>query len=172
MVKIYRAAGWIKFLPCKTGYLFRYGNVAGFTRNIQCDKTPGLMKLPDILKQNHAYKVLRAVMGIIFVTHGLARLYHGSVPDFGGYLNTQGFLIGVPLAWLITIGEIICGSLLAIGLKARYCVIFHGVVIITGIILIHIPNGWFVVGHGSGGTEYSLLILAALLFIYSREHRE
>lgn len=28
--------------------------------------------------------------------------------------------------------------------------------IITGIILLHWPNGWFVVGHGHTGMEFSL----------------
>lgn len=126
------------------------------------------MKLPEVISEKTAYNILRIAMGIIFITHGLARLYHGSVSDFGGFLDAEGFLIGLPLAWIITIGEIICGSLLALERYVRYCVIFHAAVIIGGLLLIHISEGWFVVGHGSGGAEYSLLILAVLLFIYSR----
>lgn len=129
------------------------------------------MKLPEFLNEKMAYNILRAAMGIIFITHGVARLYYGSVADFGGYLNAQGFIIGLPLAWIITIGEIFSGSLLVLGRYVRYCVIFHATVILGGIILIHIPQGWFVVGHGSGGVEYSLLILAVLTFIYSRGGR-
>lgn len=123
-----------------------------------------------MISVKHTSVILRATMGVIFVTHGLARLYHGSVPDFGGFLNAQGLILGVPLAWTITIGEIICGSLLTLGRYVRYCVIFHATVIIGGLILIHIPEGWFVVGHGRGGSEYSLLILAVLTFLYSRSN--
>ncbi len=72
------------------------------------------------------------------------------------------------IAWIITVGEIISGICLAIGYKVRYCVVFHAIVIVSGIFLVHITNGWFVVGHGSGGVEYSLLILAVLLLIDSR----
>lgn len=126
------------------------------------------MSLPSLIKEKNAFKALRIVMGIIFVSHGLARLYYGSVPDFGEFLNAQGLVIGLPLAWLITIGEVVCGSSIAVGFKIRYCVIFHASVITGGLILIHIPEGWFVVGHGSGGTEYSLLILAVLTFLYNR----
>lgn len=125
------------------------------------------MKIPDLMHEKTASHILRIAMGIIFVTHGLARLYYGSVSDFGGFLNAQEFVIGLPLAWVITIGEIICGSLLALGRFVQYCVIFHAAVIVGGIFLVHIPEGWFVVGHGSGGVEYSLLILAVLIFIYS-----
>lgn len=126
------------------------------------------MKPPDLMHEKTASHILRITMGIIFITHGIARLYYGSVPDFGDFLNAQGLVIGLPLAWTITIGEIICGSLLVLRRYVRYCVIFHAAVILGGLIIIHIPEGWFVVGHGSGGVEYSLLILAVLTFIYSR----
>lgn len=108
-------------------------------------------------------------MGIIFVTHGTARLVYNSVSDFGAFLDSQGFMIGVFLAWAITIGEIVFGSMLAIGYKVRYCVIFHSVVVLAGIFMIHLSNGWFVVGHGTNGVEYSVLILAVLFFLYSED---
>lgn len=118
------------------------------------------------MNYSYAIIILRVVMGIIFVTHGIARLYHGSVPDFGNYLNSQGLMIGVPLAWIITIGELVSGSLLAVGIKVRYCAAFHGLIIASGLLMVHLPNGWFVVGHGSGGVEYSVLILAVVLVLF------
>jgi putative oxidoreductase len=36
---------------------------------------------------------------------------------------------------------------------------------IMGIILVHAPNGWFVVGYQSGGVEYGVLIIFSLLVI-------
>lgn len=114
------------------------------------------------------FHFLRATMGIIFITHGIARLYYWSVPDFGNFLNSHGLIAGVLIAWIITIGEIISGSSLALGFLVRYSVIFHAVIILAGIFLVHLPNGWFVVGHGTGGIEYSILILAVLVFIYTR----
>lgn len=126
------------------------------------------MKLPSI-PVKYASVILRIVMGMIFVTHGAARLFYNSVSDFGAYLNSQGFIIGLLLAWIITIGEMVCGTMLAIGYKVKYCVIFHALIVIAGIFLIHLPNGWFVVGHGANGIEYSVLILAVLLLLYSRE---
>lgn len=124
------------------------------------------MKLPD-LRVNYTFTLLRALTGIIFVTHGAARIFLWTVPGFGEFLNATGFPLGLPLAWLITIGEIIFGTCLAVGYKVRYCVIFHSIVILTGIFLIHLPQGWFTVGQSSGGVEYSLLLLAVLIFIYS-----
>jgi len=125
------------------------------------------MKLPE-LPEKFTYLFLRIVIGLIFITHGAARLYYWSIPDFGGYLNSLGLMIGLPLAWIITIGEIICGTCLLLGFKVRYCVLFHLLVIIPGIFIIHLPNGWFTVGHGTGGVEYSLLLVAVLVYLYSK----
>jgi putative oxidoreductase len=77
-------------------------------------------------------------------------------------------VIGLPLAWASTLGEIVSGSLLALGWKVRYCLLFHTVIIVMGIILIHARLGWFVVGLRGGSVEYSLLILSVMALLYSR----
>ena len=128
------------------------------------------MKLPDIPK-HFTFLLLRALTGIIFITRGAARIILWTVPGFGEFLNAKGFLVGLPLAWLVTIGEIVCGSLLVLGYKVRYCTLFHMVVILMGIFLVHLPQGWFTVGQSLGGVEYSLLLLAVLVFIYSYSDR-
>lgn len=125
------------------------------------------MKLPG-LSQSAALIALRVLTGIIFVTHGAARIIYWSVPGFGDFLNSKGFVIGLLLAWMVTIGEIIGGTVLAFGYKVRYWVLFQAVVIIMGIFMVHLPRGWFTVGQSSGGVEYSLLLLAVLAYLYSR----
>lgn len=124
------------------------------------------MKLPSFpLKK--ALLILRIYIGFTFILHGSARFYYMSLNDFGAFLNSHGFIIGVFLAWFITIAEIVGGSLLMLGYKIRYVLIFHFLVILGGIVLVHFRNGFFVVGHGQGGIEYSLLILAVILVLYS-----
>lgn len=125
---------------------------------------PALHGLPKGI----ALIILRAVMGVIFITHGFARLYYSSIPNFGEFLNSRGLFIGEVIAWSITIGEIIGGLLLITGFLVRYAVIFHFLIVLTGIFLVHLPNGWFVVGHGQNGIEYSILLLAVLIYLYSK----
>ena len=125
----------------------------------------------NLLLSTYAITVLRIVMGIIFITHGAARFYYSSIEGFGSYLDSKGFVIGLILAWIVTLGEIIGGALLVSGFFVRYAIVFHAIVIITGLVLIHIPNGWFVVGHGTGGVEFSLLILAVLLVLFTQNKR-
>ena len=110
------------------------------------------------------------MVGAIFITHGLARLYYWSVPDFGGFLASSGLPFGLMLAWTITVGEIVSGALLILGKYVRYCIPFHATVILGGIFLVHLQNGWFVVGHGANGIEYSVLLLVAMYTVYRGEH--
>ncbi len=125
------------------------------------------MKLPSFSLAK-ALLLLRLYLGITFILHGAARLYYMSLNDFGAFLNSQGFVIGVFLAWLITMGEIIGGLLLMLGYKIRYVLIFNFIVILGGIVLVHLKNGFFVVGHGQNGVEYSLLILMVIVVLYSK----
>lgn len=124
------------------------------------------MKLPSFSLPT-ALLILRLYMGITFLLHGMARLYYMSLDDFGAFLNSRGFIIGVAIAWTITIAEVIGGFLLMIGYKIQYILIFNFLVILGGIILVHFKNGFFVVGHGQGGVEYSLLILSVIMVLYS-----
>lgn len=126
------------------------------------------MKLP-VISSKIPLIVLRVITGLIFITHGLARLYYKSVSDFGNYLESLGFPVGEFLAWVITIGEILSGTLLIAGILIKYAVVFHTIILLTGILILHIHHGWFVVGHGANGVEYSLLLLAVLVLIYSKE---
>ena len=125
------------------------------------------MKLPS-LSIDKALFLLRIYLGLTFLLHGSARIYYWSLNDFGEFLNNQGLVIGLFLAWAITIGEIIGGLLLVIGFKIKYILPFNFLVILAGIFYVHLKNGYFVVGHGQGGIEYSLLILFVILVLYSK----
>ncbi|MCU0393817.1 MAG: DoxX family protein [Thermoflexibacter sp.] len=125
------------------------------------------MKLPNF-SDKYPLLVLRILLGIIFITHGAARLYYWSIPDFTSFFEKKGIPFGIVWVWLVTLGEIVSGSLLATGFFVRYCLLFHTVIIVLGIFLVHIHLGWFVVGLGGGGVEYSLLILAVMAVLYSK----
>lgn len=125
------------------------------------------MKLPYISLEKTLF-LLRVYVGITFILHGIARFYYASIADFGAFLDSVGLGIGIFFAWFITLGEIIGGSFLIFGYKTRYVLIFHFFVILTGLVLIHIKSGFFVVGHGQGGVEYSILILIVLSVLYSQ----
>ncbi|MDH3734066.1 MAG: DoxX family protein [Gemmatimonadota bacterium] len=105
--------------------------------------------------------ILRIVLGVIFIAHGW--------PKFGGMEGTAGFLasLGVPApalaAWGIALLETVGGLLLVVGAFVTPVAALLTVHMVTGIFLVHIPNGFYVIGPGSGGYEFNLVLSASLL---------
>ena len=109
--------------------------------------------------------VLRATVAVVLVIHGVARVMLGGVAPFGEFLNAQGIPVGHAVAWTITLTEMLGGALLALGFLVRPLCAFFFVQIAAGIVLVHARAGWFVVGAGRNGMEFSVLLLAALVCV-------
>lgn len=110
---------------------------------------------------------LRIALIIIFLVHSLAGLFNNGINNFGNlYLNQVGFApLGLPLAWAIKLSHIALAFSLFTDkyLKATsFITIF---ILIAGIFMIHLKEGWFVVGGGRNGVEFNVLLIMALLTI-------
>ena len=112
-----------------------------------------------------ALTLLRAATAVLLIVHGAARAWLGIVDDFGVVLNTWGFPAGLALAWTITLVEIAGGTLLAAGFFVLPLCVWFAFQLVMGIYLIHARAGWFVVGAGRNGTEYSVLLILCLIVI-------
>ncbi len=108
---------------------------------------------------------LRLSTAFIFIAHALVRLLNGTIPRFAGYLESEGLPFGLALVWSITVFEIAGGLLLAFGWYTRALTAGFIFLLLMGIVLIHARLGWFVGEHGSGGSEYSFILIVALLVI-------
>lgn len=51
------------------------------------------------------------------------------------------------------------------------CAIFS-IIYVAGIVLVHAPEGWFVVGHGRNGVEYSVLLIGCLVILGIKAYSE
>jgi len=60
---------------------------------------------------------------------------------------------------------------LILKLQVRLICVMWLIVLIGGIILVHGRNGRFIVGSDSNGVEYSVLLIFALILIYSHEEK-
>ncbi|MCU0635000.1 MAG: DoxX family protein [Gemmatimonadaceae bacterium] len=117
------------------------------------------------LSPRQAMVVLRVTVAGLFLAHALVRIASGTIPQFGGFLERAGLPAGVPLVWAITLFELGGGVLLAVGRATRWMAGGFCVLLVAGIVLIHRHLGWFVGEHGTGGSEYSVALLAALVTI-------
>lgn len=123
------------------------------------------MKNFPFLSLAHSIVLLRISVALIFIIHAVVRIYNGTIERFGEFLNTKGLVFGQAMVWGITVFEIAGGIALAAGYFTRWLSAGFIVMLVIGIILIHASLGWFVGEHGSGGSEYSFILIVALIVI-------
>ncbi|WP_316822004.1 DoxX family protein [Pedobacter gandavensis] len=111
--------------------------------------------------------LIRLAIATIFLSHSLHGVYNQTVNDFGEfYLNKVGFApFGVYLAWALMAFEIIGSIFILFGKYLNYVVPGFILILITGIVLVHYPDGWYVVGPGRNGMEFSFVLILCLIAI-------
>ena len=111
--------------------------------------------------------LIRVPVAIILLVHGMGGMFNNGVNDFGNfYLNEIGFApMGVYLAWGIKLSHIVCAGCLIFDRYVKWPAIITIFIWIMGIALIHIHEGWFVVGGGRNGVEFNFLLIFVLLYI-------
>ncbi len=107
--------------------------------------------------------LLRITIAAMLAIHGIYRIASGGVVPFGGFLDSQGFPFGLAIAWGISIFEVVGAAFLALGRFVTPVAIGFAIQLLCGIWLVHAANGWFVVGGGRNGIEYSVTLIACLV---------
>lgn len=113
-----------------------------------------------------SFLVLRAGLAVSLWAHGFGRLLHGTVPNFGVYLNEAGIPFGKGVAWMITLLEVVGPLCILLGRHIRWVVPGHLVVLVAGIVMIHGREGWYVVGGGRNGMEFSFSLIVSLTALW------
>ena len=109
--------------------------------------------------------IVRIVIALVLMVHPIFRTFDGDVPGFGEFLGSVGFPLGVAVAWLITLIEFFSSVVMIMGRLVVPGCIGHGVILVVGIGMEHARHGWFVVGGGTNGMEYSVTLIACLVAI-------
>jgi putative oxidoreductase len=117
-------------------------------------------------RERTALIALRVAVAVILVIHGSYRALHaGYVAGFGEFLASTGLPLGGAVAAAITAGEILGGVTLAAGRLVVPLALLFAAELAVGIVLVHASEGWFVVGGGRNGMEYSVLLIVTLLAV-------
>lgn len=110
-----------------------------------------------------ASTALRVTIGLLITIHGLYRLTTGGVAGFGEFLEGAHIPLGALVAWMISVVESVGGPALVLGFAVAPLCAWFAVELAFGIILVHSSAGWFVVGGGRNGMEYSVLLIVCFL---------
>lgn len=102
--------------------------------------------------------LLRLALGVMFVAHGLMKVFVFTIPGTVGYFES----IGLPgaLAYLTILAEVGGGALLILGIYARAIAVLLVPVLAGAWIFGHAGNGWVFSSPG-GGWEYIAFLIAA-----------
>ena len=111
--------------------------------------------------------LLRLAVAIILLMHSIPGMFNNGIRDFGEfYLNQVGFSpVGIPLAWAIKLSHVVCAFCLLFNRYIKWPVIITIFILIVGIFMVHLREGWYVVGGGRNGIEFNFLLIAVLLTI-------
>jgi putative oxidoreductase len=119
--------------------------------------------MSDASRTTLALHIIRIGVAVVLGIHGYARALAGGVAPFGGFLDAVGLPAGIVLAWAITIFEMTGSLCLAAGRGVRVVAPVFIAILTMGMILVHGSAGWFVVGLGRNGCEFSVLLIACLV---------
>lgn len=115
--------------------------------------------------ERHGLTALRILVASQMVIHGSYRTVAGGVILFGSWLAESGFPGGHATAILITSVEILGGLTLITGRLVRPLALWFAAQLIVGVAMVHYPEGWFVVGGGRNGMEYSVVLIGGFLIV-------
>lgn len=111
--------------------------------------------------------LLRLATAIILLVHSVPGMFNNGINDFGNlYLNQIGFApVGVAIAWAIKLSHVVCACCLLFQKYIKAACLLTIFILVTGIVLVHFKEGWFVVGGGRNGVEFNFLLIVVLLTI-------
>lgn len=115
-----------------------------------------------------ALLLLRLTVAGVFLAHAAVRVAHDTIPSFATFLASKGLPWPTALVWAITAFELGGGTALALGRLQRLLAVGFFVLLAVGIGLIHLELGWFVGEHGTGGMEYSVVLMACCAVLFAQ----
>ena len=118
--------------------------------------------------------VLRISLAIIFLLHAIVRIEtKGSIDDFAkSTFNKIWFITPKMIVWGITSFEIIGGILLISGIFVKWISTGFIILLLMGILIIHTQLGWFVGEFGTGGCEYSFILIMAFIVVATTDMKK
>ncbi len=109
--------------------------------------------------QGWGITVLRLAVGVVFLMHGGQKLYVMGFAGVAAFIGSLGIPAPALAAPLVTLVELLGGLALVLGLYARWAGALLAMDMLVAILVVHLPNGFFL----PKGFEFALTLLAANL---------
>jgi len=116
--------------------------------------------------------VLRITIATLFMAHAGMRVANDTIPQFASFLEARGWPGALLIVLAVTVYELAAGVLLIMNRHVRLACTGLALIAFMGIVIIHARLGWFVGEHGTGGVEFSVSLLAALLALAAYDRNQ
>jgi putative oxidoreductase len=117
----------------------------------------------DVDGLNLGLLLLRVVIGVTIVLHGYNHIWRGGkIEGTAGWFASLGMKPGIVHAWLASITELVCGTMLVLGFLNPLAAAGVAGVMAVAFMTNHRPNGFFIFRPGEG-YEYVLNLGVAAL---------
>ncbi|MEW6123174.1 MAG: DoxX family protein [Pseudomonadota bacterium] len=115
----------------------------------------------DLRTAPYGLFLLRAALGLMWISHALMKLFLFGVSGFAGYLTS----LGMPgfLAGPVILIELVGGLFILFGIFARPVAVLM-IPVMLGAMSAHIGNGWLFSAPG-GGWEYPAFLIVSSLVV-------
>lgn len=117
------------------------------------------------IQSTKAITILRIVIGVIIILHGVLRIYSNTVLGFGEVLTLSGIPQGMVIAWGLTAFEIIGGLTFLLGKFVKPIGLLLALYLIAEIYLFQVKNGWSVDGFGKSEIEHNILLITSFFAV-------
>src|SRR5437763_13681928 len=106
--------------------------------------------MPDATAVNLSLLVLRVVLGVVFLAHGINHVFRGGkIPGTARWFESLGMKPGVLHAWLASLTELGSGALLLVGFLTPLAGAGVVGVMLVAWITNHLKNGFFIFRPGA-----------------------
>ena len=106
--------------------------------------------------------VTRLALGVMFLAHGLLKVFVFTLPGTAQFFDSIGFAGW--MAYIVTPAEILAGVALIVGFYSRW-VALASLPILIGSIVPHLANGWSF-SAPNGGWEYPAFLIATAVAVF------
>ena len=109
-----------------------------------------------------ALLIFRAVLGVVFVAHGVDKLLISGMDDTIGQFSAWDVPQPRLSAWVAALGEVIGGAFMVVGLLTTLAAGALALFMACALYFVHLNGGFFVADNG---IEYPLVLIVALLTV-------
>lgn len=114
----------------------------------------------DLNTAPYAILLLRASLGILFIAHGLLKVFVFTLPGTAQFFSS----VGLPgfMAYPVTLFEVVGGAALLVGFYSRWVAIALFPILLVATFKVHWASGWLFTNE-NGGWEFPALFGLATL---------